>query len=385
MSKFEKLLEEFWFEFPEFLLLRPLFNIKFSKVKTGSIRKRGNKIEIILPESSLKFVENLPEARFLTPEGRRDVLKWEGTLEEPNPFPILLHEILHLVRGDLSKIPDGYDEKVWRVAVDYYIKRIQEELSYVNTYHIDFLRFTEAIQPKILSIPLENMTVEELYYLLLEKKDDIILDCDTEVPEVIDDELEEERSMMRIIGGIGKTALHRWLRFNVRPRKLDIPLKIAKSVYTYALTVKHNFDFPDYTSYFPKRIVYPYREFIALNAGVIVDVSGSMTRKEIAKVLGYLKDFRINIRWILAHNVKVLKIWHSREEFEKSEEIPQGGGTDYTEAYEKTKSFPHVELILHFTDGWAEKPNYIPHNIFYILTKKPMDWVLSYPHYNVRS
>jgi len=412
---FELLLEEFWREFPEFILFRPLFTIEFDdSVETGCITYDSEEriFRIQITKKCLNFLKRHQRGGILSSRERKNIIRAKGSLKEPNPFPILFHEIMHFVRDDINqgvKVKEaGYDFYIWQTAVEYYLKRLQVKIGYANTYHEFFIKEIERVAPKLSEIPVEKLQVWKIYNILLEHKEKLKkmnfcfssegapsesknfcflpVEIPVEVLKNVERISQEGKLSLMLMKSYGNgSQISEYVKFEITPESLNIPLEIARAVKEYSEFIKHNFDIPDFISYFPKRIVYPERKYTGFRIGAIIDVSSSMSVEEIGKSINMLSDFKLDVRFIILHNEKVIDVLNKEEFNHKvmSGKFPIGGGTDYTEAYCIAKEKEHeVDLIVHFTDGVCNKPeniDNISHKLFFVLTSRyHRDWITKY-------
>ena len=110
--------------------------------------------------------------------------------------------------------------------------------------------------------------------------------------------------------------------------------------------------------------IYPSLRSAQINLIVAVDISGSVSEREIAEFLAEIDAIKGQIRariTLHACDVRLVKngpwIFEPWEELKRPRDLEGGGGTDFRPVFEWAQSLDHTpDLLVYFTDALGEFP-----------------------------
>lgn len=324
--------------------------------------------------------------------------------KDTNVCMVLFHEYLHLFGQHLKFIASVKDKQLGYVACEYYVDRFMKEMNFYSDVDVKIISAVEDIQPKLKEFKLKDLTVSTIYQLLMQLPDEdkdklrmqfccfdekiLILitslqeqenkrgegegkgeNRNIQIKELLkelEQKIQEARYYSKLLGVQEEVDVY------FQQRRKDWAEELLQTLNYMAEQKKYMLDTPSPLSLFDQKVIIPDEIGYTLKVSVIIDVSSSMDVEEIKRGLEY-----INTEWeiekILTHSTKVIQEFSSIEGIKK---IKVGGGTDYYDAYEKVKD---EEIVIHITDGWADRPSNfekIADKIIFVITKNdPFDWI----------
>jgi len=386
--------------FPHFAFLKSLCVFQTEK----DLPKRKNAYAYITYDRDKKKIKIVIDEDVLK-NTKMDVLSYKpehyfGKDKKINAVVATIHELIHLVWDHIGYQLEAKDDEEFRIkqlAAEYFTRRTQvDRLSAFFGEDIEMLEMFHMAFPELAQIPYEKLTLKKIEKILKRNKDKLSkVSCSVCVVEDLEElkkllgekgfkEIQEELKNLKAslknfeamkFRGLGKETIG---SLEIEDERGEWYEELTSYLAFSGLYVRHKMDVPSLISIFDERILYPERLPYTSRVFVIIDVSSSMSEDEIKEGLRFLsKNFEFS--GIITHNEQVIQEFSSFEEM-LSVKLEVGGGTDYTEAYEKaSKYLPYTDFVIHITDGVCPLPENFEEIkdkiVFVITSKQHYDWV----------